>query len=351
MSERARELLVVGLNHKTAPIEVREKIAFPEDQKSLKELVQVDGVHEGLILSTCNRVELCMATDEPERATRGVKKFISDYHGESLERLIPHLYTLSNKEAVRHTFRVAASLDSLVIGENQILAQVKHAYHLAKEAQTLGPILHRFFHKTFSVAKRVRTETNLGAQKCSVSSVAVDLAKKIFDRLETRVILLIGAGEMMEGATARFIEKGVTQFYVTNRSLDRVATLSETFKQKAQFKFIPLVDMPSCLDKVDIIFVSASSPTYLLTSPMVQKSVETRHHRPLLCIDISVPRNADPLLHKIEDVFLYDIDDLDDIIKVNSIKRLEKARVAEEIISSEADRFYEKLLSLRLNRP
>jgi len=332
-------IIVVGLNHKTAPLEVREKISFPETTAPLHDLIKINNIDEGAILSTCNRVEICVSTKDMDSGIKSVSQFMLDYH-QVTDDVAKHFYLLKGEAAIHHTFRVASSLDSLVIGEPQILGQVKEAYFRAKDAQTLGPVLHKFYHRTFGVAKRVRRETAVGTKPVSVGSVAIDLSKKIFDSLKNKVILLVGAGEMIEMATTRLIEQGVTQFYIANRTRENVVRLAHAFHDDVHFRYLPLSDMPKCIDKVDMILVSTASPNYLLTKDMMIKSMKRRKNKPIFCIDISVPRNVDPAINDVDNIYLYDIDDLKNIVTENYQKREKEAKQAEKIVLEEARQFY-----------
>lgn len=341
-------IVVVGLNHKTAPLSVREKVSFPDTEEPLRALKGLDGIEEGTILSTCNRVELCVATPHTKDAAKNLQGFLSTYHGYHSEKLSSYLYKLNDLEAVHHMFRVTSSLDSMVVGESQIFGQVKQAYDRAKEAKTVGPVLHRFYHKAFSTAKRVRRETRVGSESVSVGSIAIDLSEKIFNHLENKVILLIGTGDMIEVAALRLLEKGVSQFYITNRTPEHMVKLTHSLKKggDAHFRCLPLSDFQAYLDTVDMIFVSTSSPSYLLTKPMMETAMKRRKNRPLFCMDISVPRNVDPSIHDIDNIYLYDIDDLEIIIKENTKKRKKEAERAEAIVKEEATHFYRWLNAL-----
>ena len=341
-------IVVVGLNHKTAPLNFREKVAFTEVKTPLRSLMRLEHVHEGCIISTCNRVELCVATQHAQAASQQIEAFMAAYHGYDAAEMSPYLYRLQGREAIHHTFRVASSLDSMVVGEPQILGQIKEAYFEAKEANALGPVLHRFYHKAFGVAKRVRSETRIGEHSLSVGSVAVDLSKKIFDRLDNKVVLLVGAGEMIEIAAARLLERGVTQFYIANRSQENVIRLTHALNKNAHFRYIPLDRLKDYLKKADMIFVSTASPTYLLTQEMMTEAMRQRKNSPVFCIDISVPRNVEPAIDALENVYLYDIDDLEVILKENSKKRASASKQAESIVAQEADHFYVWLSSLKV---
>lgn len=320
------KLALVGLNHKTAPLEIREKVHFPSLEFFLKQLMDISTVKEGVILSTCNRVEICAVTSREE----DLSHFISESHGYDTAELKKHLYSLKEKEALLHTFRVASSLDSMVIGEPQILGQVKAAYRLSQKANTVGPVLHRVYQKAFHAAKRVRSETAIATKPLSIGSVVVQLCQKIFDHLENKNILLVGYGEMMKNISDLLFKKGIKQFYVTNRS--EHSLLSGTF--------LPLHEFPKYLHKMDIVLVSTRSPSFIITKEMMNIAIQERKQNPLFCIDISVPRNVDPESHKIENIYLYNIDDLDSIVKENTKNREQEAYKAEKIVLEEVDKFY-----------
>ena len=342
-------IVVVGMSHKTAPLEIREKIYFSsQDLKPFEELRKVHGVEEGLILSTCNRVEICAAIKDygkdHEQAIQSLSNFLKQYHGQSHLDFSSYLYCHEGKEAIHHTFRVASSLDSLVVGEPQILGQVKEAYRTSQKAQALGPRLHRFFNRAFFVAKRVRTETEIGSQPVSVGSVAVQLCQKIFKELSNKNILLIGAGEMVEVIVDHLIQRKMKSFYIANRSEESVCELRKRFKQHAVFvQYVPLDELDPWLFKMDVILASTASPKFILTQPMMEKAIHQRRQHPIFCIDISVPRNMDPNIHDIDNIYLYNIDDLQDIVKENLKHREEEALKAEHIVQEEVEKFYEKV--------
>ena len=339
------QIIIVGLNHDTAPIEVREIVAFGRSVLggSLKRLQSLASINEGVILSTCNRVEVVAASSDERAAFREIKAFLAERespkgHG----RLDDHLYTYSGDTAVRHLFRVAASLDSMVVGEPQILGQLKDYYLAAQEAGTVGTILHRLFHRSFSVAKRVRTETGIASRAVSVSSVAVDLAKRIFDRLEGKVVMLIGAGEMGD-LVARHLQRcGVSSLMVTNRTFERAVELA------AQFHGNPIrfEDFPRYLKLADLVIGCTSSPEFLLRPETIGRVLRERKQQAMFFIDLGDRHNFDPRINEIDNVYLYDIDDLESVAKQNLEERSSEASKAEEIVNEEVAGFLRWLDSL-----
>lgn len=328
---------MIGLNHRTAPLEIREKISFPEEGlvRCLETLQDLSSLTEGLILSTCNRVEIYAATRDPERGVEEIKGFLAQQHHLHLLEFESTLYALQGEEVVRHIFRVASSLDSMVVGEPQILGQLKEAYRTARTTRTTGTLLNRLLHRTFSVAKRVRTETSIGDRAVSVSFVAVELAKKIFGHLEGREVLIIGAGEMCELAAQHLVRGGVKGVTVTNRTWERAMGLAEKFNGEA----IPFAEFPNSLLRVDIVISSTSSPDYILRKKEVSKIIRERKNRPLFFIDIAVPRDIDPQVNSVDNVYLYDIDDLQEVAETNIKGRQQEAQRAEEIVATEMEKF------------
>jgi len=331
------ELLVVGLNHKTAPIEIRECLAFPEDKiaEAVSKVHALPSLKENMILSTCNRVEVFAATRETEKAIHDLKEFLSQYHGISLKEFEKSLYFHVGEEAVRHIFRVASSLDSMVVGEPQILGQIKDAYDISQQAKTSGLILHRLLHRAFHVAKRVRTETKIGNSAVSVSFVAVELAKKIFDTLERKTVLLIGAGEMSELAAQHLVSGGIEKVLVANRTYERAVTLSQQFKGEA----IPFEEMSQGLRRADIVISATDAPQYLIRHDQVSKVMKDRKQKPIFFIDIADPRDIEPKVGDIENVYLYNIDDLQKVVNDNIQDRKKEAARAENIVQDEVIKF------------
>jgi glutamyl-tRNA reductase len=332
-----REVILVGLNHRTAHIEIRERIAFPEDglDRYMKALYNLPSLTEGLVLSTCNRVEIYAATRDPEKGVEEIKEFLAQQHRFPLPEFEDTLYVLQGEELVRHIFRVASSLDSMVVGEPQILGQIKGAYRVAHAARTTSTLLNKLLHKTFSVAKRVRTETSIGNRAVSVSFVAVELAKKIFAHLEEREVLIIGAGEMCELAAQHLVRAGVIRVLVTNRTWERAVELAERFHGEA----IPFSELPTTLLRADIVISSTGSPDLILRREEVSSIIRKRKHKPLFFIDIAVPRDIDPQVNTIDNVYHYDIDDLQEVAEANMKDRQHEARRAEAIVATEVEQF------------
>ncbi len=337
-------IIVVGLSHKTAPVEMRERVAFSPTamERPLKALLDLPNISEGLIVSTCNRVEIYAAGKETEVSAARLKRFLADYHGIGLENLESHLYEFQGIDAIRHVFRVASSLDSMVVGEPQILGQIKTAYGYAAEFKTVGLILNRFLHKAFSVAKRVRTETGISSNAVSISFAAVELARKIFGTLERKRVLLIGAGEMCELAARHFVNNGVDSVLVTNRTYERAVKLAEEFQGRA----VPFDDFPDHLHQADIILASTGAPNYTLQHRQVEDALRQRKNRPMFFIDIAVPRDIDPRVNDISNAYLYDVDDLQEVIQANLKERQKEARKAEGIIEQEIVQFHQWLSQL-----
>jgi glutamyl-tRNA reductase len=331
-------IVVVGLSHHTAPVEIRERLAFAPTamEKPLSQMVRLPAVAEALIVSTCNRVELYAATKEPDTAIASLRRFVADFHGVVLEEVQQHLYDSQGEEAIRHLFRVASSLDSMIIGEPQILGQIKTAYGYAVEFKTAGLILNRFLHKAFSVAKRVRTETGIASNAVSVSFAAVELARKIFDRLDDKAVMIIGAGEMCELAARHFVSNGVTRVLVTNRTFERAEKLAAEFQGKA----VPFEEFTEHLAQVDIILTSTGAPNFILGHRQMEEVLRRRKHRPMFLIDIAVPRDIDPKVNSLDNVYLYDVDDLQGVVQANLKERQKEAHRAEAIVNEEIGQFH-----------
>jgi glutamyl-tRNA reductase len=336
-------IVLIGVNHKTAPIEVRERLAFSDAAcaESLRALVDGDIVREGLIVSTCNRVEILSTTTIENLAsgTARITQFLDS------DRQLPpgfvgeHLYSHTDEDAVRHLFRVASSLDSMVVGEPQVLGQVRHAYSLALEAGTTGRVLNRLVHHTFRVAKRVRSETGIAANAVSISYMAVELGKKIFDSLKDHSVLLIGAGEMAELSARHLLNAGASRIRIANRTYDAAERLANEFGGEA----VPMDDLAMKLAEADIVICSTASPDFVITEAMTRKAREKRRNRPMCMIDISVPRNIDPRVSKVPNVFVFDIDDLESVISSNIREREREAERAELIVQSEVMQFQQSL--------
>jgi glutamyl-tRNA reductase len=331
-------IIVVGLSHKTAPVEIRERVAFAPTamEKPLHELLALPTVTEGLIVSTCNRVELYACSRDTEACIGQLKRFLASFHNIPLEQLESHLYDYQGEDAIRHVFRVSSSLDSMVIGEPQILGQIKTAYGYATEFKTVGLILNRFLHKAFSVAKRVRTETDIASNAVSVSFAAVELARKIFGSLEDKKVLLIGAGEMCELAARHFLNNGAASVTVTNRTFERAVKLAEEFQGQA----VPFDEFPQRLHQIDIVLTSTGAPNFILGHEKMEEVIRKRKNKPMFLIDIAVPRDIDPKVNKIDNIYLYDVDDLQGVVQANLKERHKEAKKAEAIIDQEIGQFY-----------
>jgi glutamyl-tRNA reductase len=336
-------IVLVGVNHKTAPVELRELLAFSDEAcaEGLRKLVDGEVVREGLIVSTCNRVEILSATtsEQLELGAERVSQFL--YSGRELPPgfIGQHMYSHRNEDAIRHLFRVASSLDSMVVGEPQVLGQVRHAYSLAVEAGTAGRVLNRLIHHTFRVAKRVRNETGIAASAVSISYMAVELGKKIFDSLKDHTVLLIGAGEMAELSARHLITAGVNRVLIANRTVEAAQRLANEFAGEV----LPFNQLDEFLGEADVVICSTGSPTFVVTEAMTRKAREGRRNRPMCMIDISVPRNIDPAVGKVPNVFVFDIDDLESVITSNIREREREAERAELIVQSEVMQFQQSL--------
>lgn len=329
-------LLLFGLNHKTAPVAVRERLAlrFADPGEVYRQLRQLPGVQEVVYFSTCNRVEILTAA-APAPAIPALYDFLSQVPEAAAAEIREAVYHYQEEEAIKHLFRVACGLDSLVMGEPQILGQVKSAYRVATEQHATGPLLNRLLHKTFSVAKRVRTETGIGGLAVSVSYAAVELARKIFGNLQGKRGLLIGAGEMAELAVEHLKRHGVTDLVIANRTLAHGLALAQKFQGQA----VSLEELPKCLLQADIIISSTGAPTYILTREQVKAAMRQRKQRPLFVIDIAVPRDLDPAINQLDNVYLYNIDDLQQVVAANLEYRQSEAVKAERIIEAETLKF------------
>ena len=328
----------IGMNHESAPIDLRECLAERQENKgvALSCMRESEYIKEGMFLSTCNRVEAVYTTTRPADAKKTILSILSRIGGIPEENFLSCLYIHKDTDAVRHVFRVASSLDSMVLGEPQILGQIKEAYHLAAvKEKTTGVILNRLMHRAFHVAKRVRTETGISASAVSVSYAAVELAEKIFYGLKGRKVLLIGAGEMAELAARHLMGRGVDTMTVANRNFNKAVNLAESFRGKA----VSLEEIESQLLEVDIVITSTASPDYVVTHHQVKGSLRKRRNRPLFFIDIAVPRDVEPKVNDLENVYLYDIDDLKGIVEENRAQRRQASLKAERIVQEEVLRF------------
>lgn len=337
----AGKLLLIGVNHRTAPVELRERVAIPLSRlaEATHSLAQAQGVREAMIVSTCNRVELLVRSDHAETDLLG---FLNEFFDVDRSEIGPHLYERVGKEAVRHLFRVASSLDSMVVGEPQILGQVKEAYAVAKSVGAVQAGLERLLQSTFSVAKRVRNETDIGSSSVSVASIAVDLADKIFGSLEGKKVLLIGAGEMSELAARHLIQRGASHIFVANRTHERAALLAAQFGGHV----VRFEDLHSRADLADIVITSTGSPMPIFLPEHGAQFLQRRRNRPMFFIDIAVPRDVDPEMNRVEGVFLYDIDDLQSVADSNRSGRAKQAEQAEAIVAEEVERYQRHLNTL-----
>ncbi|MCJ7452016.1 MAG: glutamyl-tRNA reductase [Steroidobacteraceae bacterium] len=326
-------LVVVGINHRTAPIELRERVVFDPARlpEALRELATLPSIQESLIVSTCNRTEIYCATESDEAS---LADWLQRYHqlGVSLHHC---LYRHDDMRAVAHAFSVASGLDSLVLGEPQILGQLKDAYRMAQEAGTTGPMLNRLFQATFSVAKRVRTETEIGANAVSVAYAAVRMARTVFSSFENRTALLVGAGDTIALAARHLHADGLRRMIVANRSVDRARELASEFQGFA----IGLDEIPSHLSEADIVVASTASPNPIITRTMAKDALRVRKRRPIFMVDIAVPRDIEPEVAELEDIYLFTIDDLQTVVNENMEGRRQAARAAGEMIVSAVDRF------------
>ena len=336
-------LLAFGINHKTAPVNIREKVSFVPDklEAALKTLRSCSEVTEAAIVSTCNRTELYC--DLRDTNTQTVLDWFSKHHQISSEEIEPYIYTHLDNEAVQHLLRVASGLDSLVLGEPQILGQIKDAYHTANHAGTMGQILNRLFQHTFSVAKQVRTDTAIGSSPVSVAFAAVSLAKQLFADIGQQNALLIGAGETIELVARHLNDQGIKHLTVANRTVERAQLLASQFESADA---IALSDIPERLIKADIIISSTASQLPILGKGAVERALKARKHRPMFMVDIAVPRDIEPEVSALSDVYLYTVDDLHEVIEEGQRSREEAAKQAEEIIVNEIEHFMGWLRSL-----
>ena len=325
-------LFTVGVNHTTAPVSIREHVAFQNEQlgEALRDL-STHGVHEAAILSTCNRTELYCNTDDPQKALA----WLAQYHRIEPDNIQPYMYTLPQQDAVKHAFRVASGLDSMVLGEPQILGQFKQAVKIAENAGTLGTLLHKLFQRTFAVAKEVRTSTEIGASSLSMAAASVKLAQRIFGNLHGQKVLFIGAGEMIELCAEHFAAQKPASITVANRTLERGSELAQTFGGNA----ILLADLPERLAEFDIVVTSTASQLPIVGLGMVERAIKARKHRPMFMVDLAVPRDIEAEARELDDVFLYTVDDLAQVVQEGLGNRQEAAAEAEAIIAARVDHF------------
>lgn len=323
-------IILIGLNHKTAPVNIRECLAFSQDEthNALGDLRAMAAVEEAMLFSTCNRVELLIIAKETQNAVERAKTFLAQFKHLPLEDFESSLYLHRGEAAVRHVFRVGASLDSMVVGEPQILGQIKAAYRTATEEKTSGVILNRLLHKAFFIAKRIRTETGIGDSAVSISYAAIELGRKIFGHLEGKEVLLIGAGEMAELAVEHLIRHRSGHIFVANRTFERGVELATAYKGTA----INIEEVPDYLRRVDIIISSTGAQGFILQKQQVKAVMRGRRNRPIFFIDIAVPRDIDPAINTLNNAYVYDIDDLKDVVEENIEDRNREAIKAERII-------------------
>ncbi|MGO9096254.1 MAG: glutamyl-tRNA reductase [Bryobacteraceae bacterium] len=333
--------LITGVNHKTAPVEVRERLAFDQTAlpAALADLRSCPGVFEGLILSTCNRVEIAITTDNGIDPAPDVDRFLCENRKEPIEAIAPHLYHYADQEAIHHLFRVASSLDSMVLGEPQILGQLKTAYAVAKAEGTLGGLLETILTRAFGVAKRVRSETGIGESAVSVGYAAVELAREIFGTLAGKKVMIVGAGKMSELAARHLRRSGASEIFVTNRTRERAQDLAQVFAGT----LVEYDRFLAALPEMDIVITSSGALFYLLRKDQMRRVIEARRNRPMFLIDIAVPRNIEPAVNEIDNVFVYDIDDLQRVVQTNVGERQKRAGHAEQIVAEEVERMLSRL--------
>ncbi len=339
-------LLILGLSHKTAPVEIREGLAFPENQlkEYLQLLIQEPHLAEVVIISTCNRTEICVVSSDIEEGKKELIKFLTRSRGIPKEKFLDYLYFYTERAAIQHLFRVASSLDSMMVGEPQILGQVKEAYNHAYQAGVTSLVLNRLFRYAFEVGKKVRTETEIGESAVSISYAAVQLAKTVFEDLSDRVVMVIGAGEMSELTVRHLVSNGVKSIFVTNRTYQRAVELAEKFNGQA----VKFEERVNNLVNADIIISSTGAPFPIIKKEDVIKVMKMRKNKPLFFIDIAVPRDIEPEVGKLYNVFLYDIDDLESVVKANIDERSREAEKAEKIVENKVEDFATWLTTLEV---
>lgn len=341
------KILVLGMNHRTAPVDVRERFAVDRPGPVLRKLVDRPEIAEATLISTCNRVELVVSADNPDAARHVLYDFFSrelgDGQGPSVGALADFTYLQEGRQAVEHVFRVASAIDSMVVGEPQILGQVKDAYREATEAGVCGPVLARLFQRAFATAKRVKNETGIAQRPVSVARVAVDLAKQIFERLDDKSGLLIGAGEMIEAALVALHDHGLGERRVANRTAANAQALADRFGGSAH----ALDELDQLLPDSDVVLTCVGGDAPILTREHVERSLAARRGRPLFLIDIGVPRNVDPAVHDLDSAYLYDLDDLQEVAAANEEERRRESERAEQIVYEEREQFEGWLVALQ----
>jgi glutamyl-tRNA reductase len=334
-------VVLIGVNHKTAPIELRERLAISRDAlpEVTRALSSVPGVLECMIVSTCNRVEFLLAH---EGAQADLAHFLDRQFGLDPGALAPHLYQLHGRQAIRHLFRVASSLDSMVVGEPQILGQVKEAFSVAREAGTVSAQLEGLLQSAFAAAKRVRTETEIGSSSVSIASVAVELARKIFGSLSGRTVFLVGAGKMSELAARHLIQQGAGSILIANRTFERAQDMADRIGSRASTRIVPFEQLHEAAAQADIVITSTGAQQPIFRPEHGQAFLHKRRNRPMFFIDIAVPRDVDPAMNKLEGIFVYDIDDLQAVAAGHLAERSRIAEDAESLVAAEVDRFVER---------
>ncbi len=336
-------VILIGVNHRTAPVNIRERLNIPESRlpEAVAALLRREGIREALILSTCNRVEVLASAEDAAHAKAIVEQFLTDFLGFELAPYQHCFYHYRQQEAVHHLFRVAASLDSMVLGEPQILGQLKRAFQLADEAGGLTGTLKEIVSQALAVAKRVRRETALGSAAVSISYAAVELAKKIFGSLEHKTIFIIGAGKMSELAARHLLRAGAGAIYVTNRTYERAVQLASAFHGTA----VAFDQISEYLAKADIVISSTGAPGYIVNRELAAKALAARRNRPMFFVDIAVPRDIDPRVHELDNTFVYNIDDLQQVVESNQKQREREAVWAEDIVNEEVGKTMRRLAS------
>jgi len=355
----AGTLVLIGVNHTTAPIEVRERLSLSAGRlpDAVRTLTQQPGIRECMILSTCNRVEFLTLQDSEHAAgNANLLRFLHEYYAIPANSVEPHLYEFRDREAIRHLFRVASSLDSMVVGEPQILGQVKDAYTSAREAGTVSASLESLLQRAFSVAKRVRSETQIGSNSVSIASVAVDLARKIFGSLQGKTVLLVGAGKMSDLAARHLIQQGATSILVANRTHERAAIIAGTISDQISAQIaanptaiactaevVPFEQLYQHAGRADIVVTSTGAQGHIFNRTHGQQFMERRRNKPMFFIDIAVPRDVDPGVNDIEGCFVYDIDDLQQVAAAHLADRSRESAAAEKIVAAEVEKYQEHL--------
>lgn len=341
------KIVNVGINHKSASLQLREQLAFSSEKipEALGKILDQHILEEAMILSTCNRVEIYGVSARPETSVAHLQHFFSEYHQLPFESFQSSFYSFTGEEAVLQGYRVASSLDSMVLGEPQIMRQMKDAYDLAVEAGSVGSILHRYLNRVFQVSKKIRSETEIASGPVSISSMAVLLAKKIFGDLQGKKVLLLGAGKMSHLAAKHLKAQGVSEIWVANRSLEKAKQMASECSGKALF----FDDFHLSIPEVDVVISSVSSEDYILRPAAISKAMKLRKNAPIFIIDIAVPRNVDPAINTLYNVYLYDLDDLQSLVEANQKERQTEAQKGEVIAQQEAKKFVEELEKLSLS--